>query len=162
MNITKTLQGIVALNMNTWYTSDETRKKLDKLPLKIQWTVRKNMKDFITATNEFNAFKEELIQKRNNKWFVEGNGKCEKYIQKDENNKEVEMLRIIPEYMEEYLEYEHEINKSLQEILLEENNYTFTKIDLDTIVDASDEKDAGITMDDLDMLSIFSEDEGSE
>jgi len=162
MIITKTLQGIVALNMDAWYAQDETIKKLDKMPLKFQWTLRKNMKHLSEVADEFKTFRDELIQKRNNEWFVEGNGKCEKSIEKNKDGEDVEMLKILPDHLDEFKQYEAEMNSSLQDILLEEEDYAFTEIDIESVIDASEEKDAGIKMSDLDMLSLFTCDEESE
>lgn len=155
--MTKDIQVIVCVNEIAYYNNAETKEKFAKLPLKTQWTIRKNMKELEKYSKEFEAFRDDLILKRNKEWFVEGNGKCEKYTQKNENGEDVEMLRITEEYMEEYNKYEMNMNLELQEILKESNEITFTPINLDDFIEQAD--GTGITMDDVDMISLFEESE---
>lgn len=155
--MTKDIQVIVCVNEIAYYNNEETKEKFSKLPLKTQWTIRKNMKELEKYSKEFEAFRDDLILKRNEEWFVEGNGKCERYTQKNENDEDVEMLRILPEFMDEYNEYEAKMNLDLQEILKESNEITFTPINLDDFIEQAE--GTGITMDDVDMISIFEESE---
>lgn len=155
--MTKDIQVIVCVNEIAYYNKEETKEKFGKLPLKTQWIIRKNMKELEKYSKEFEAFRDDLILKRNQEWFVDGNGKCEKYTQKNENGEDVEMLRIVEEYMEEYNEYEAKMNQELQEILIESNEVTFTPINLDDFIEQAE--GTGITMDDVDMISLFEESE---
>lgn len=155
--MTKNIQVIACVNEIAYYNNEETKEKFNKLPLKTQWTIRKNMKELEKYSQEFESFRNDLITKRNEEWFVEGNGKCEKYTQKNENGEDIEMLRIVPEYMDEYNEYETKMNLELQEILKETNEVTFTGINLDDFIEQAD--GTGITMDDVDMISLFEESE---
>ena len=79
--MTKDIQVIVCVNEIAYYNNEETKEKFSKLPLKTQWTIRKNMKELEKYSKEFEAFRDDLILKRNKEWFVEGNGKCERYTQ---------------------------------------------------------------------------------
>ncbi len=151
----KTIINIAAVNVISWYNNDATQTKLKKLPLKMQWTMRKNMKALEPLAKEFGDFRDELIQKRNEEWFVEGNGKCEKVTRKDENGVDQELLQILPECQDEFAEYEQELNVQLSEIAAEENTVEITPIDLEQFVDVADEYNTGIDMDDLDIISVF-------
>ena len=151
----KNIMTIQAVNFMAYYNREETKAHFSSLPLKLQWTLRKNAKELDKLSKEFEDFRNELITKRNEDWFVEGNGKCEKYTQKNENGEDVEMLRITNEYMDEYKKYEDDLNSQLEEILREVNEVKYTPIDLDDFVEKAEGTD--IMMDDVDMISMFEE-----
>lgn len=151
--MTKDIQVVVCVNEITYYKNNDTQERLATLPLKLQWIIRKNMKELGKYSKEFNDFRNELIAKRNEEWFIEGNGKCERYTAKNEDGEETEMLRIIDEYMEEYKKYEEDMNSQLQEILLESNEINITPIDMDDFIDKAE--GTTITMNDVDMISLF-------
>ncbi len=148
----KTIMNIAAVNVIAWYTQDGTQEKLKKLPLKMQWVIRKNMRVLEPLSKEFTDFRDELVQKRNDEWFVEDNGKCEKVTKDDQ-----ELLKIKEEYMDEFKEYEDSLNQQLNEIAIEENDVDLIPIILDDFVEAADAANSGIDIDDLDMLSVFEE-----
>lgn len=149
----KNIMMVHAVNFMTYYNNEDTKKKLSSLPLKMQWTIRKNVRELSKISQEFEDFRNDLIQKRNNEWFVEGNGKCERYTQKNANGEDVEMLRITEEYMDDYKKYEDDLNVQLEDILKEINEIDYTPIDMDDFIDKAEGTD--ITMDDVDMISIF-------
>ena len=153
----KNIMMIQAVNFVSYYNNEETKKRLSSLPLKLQWTIRKNVKEISKLSKEFEDFRADLLQKRNEEWFVEGNGKCEKFTEKTSNGEEREMLRITNEYIDEYKTYEKEINNQLEDILKEMNEITYTPIDLDDFVEKAEGTD--ITMDDVDMISMFEDEE---
>lgn len=156
----KNIMTIQAVNFMAYYNREETKTRFSSLPLKIQWTLRKNAKELDKCAKDFEEFRNDLITKRNEDWFVEGNGKCEKYTQKNENGEDVEMLRITEEYMDEYKKYEDNLNSQLEDILREMNEITYTPIDLDDFVEKAEGTD--ITMDDVDMISMFEEETKKE
>lgn len=149
----KNIMTVNAVNFMTYYNSENTKNKLSSLPLKMQWTIRKNVRELSKISQEFEDFRNDLIQKRNDEWFVEGNGKCEKYTQKNANGEDVEMLKITKEYMDDYKKYEDNLNAQLEDILKEINEIDYTPIDMDDFIDKAEGTD--ITMDDVDMISIF-------
>lgn len=149
----KTIQNIVAINVNAWYENQNTQTKLKNLPLKLQWRLRKNIKPMEEIAKDFQKLKSELEQERIDTWFTEGNEKCEKKIQEDGS----EVLQIKDECLKEFREYENKLNAQLEEVVQEEVDIEFSPISLDEIIELSDENNAGIDLDDLDMLSIFEE-----
>lgn len=149
----KNIMMVHAVNFMTYYNNEDTKKKLSSLPLKMQWIIRKNVRELSKISQEFEDFRNDLIQKRNDEWFVEGNGKCEKYTQKNGNGEDVEMLKITKEYMDDYKKYEDNLNAQLEDILKEINEIDYTPIDMDDFIDKAEGTD--ITMDDVDMISIF-------
>ena len=62
--------------------------------------------------------------------------------------------------MDEYKKYEDNLNSQLEEILREMNEITYTPIDLDDFVEKAE--GTGITMDDVDMISMFEEETEKE
>jgi len=149
MNIKIT--NIEAVSAVEWY--NQTQEKLKELPLKVQWTIRKNIKALQPTHEEFNNFRAELDQKKNEEWFVEGNGKCEKV----ENEDGDEVLKILDDYIEEFVEYNNNLNQQLNEILVEETEYEVTPIDIEGIVDYIDEKEIEFDMNDIEVLTLFEE-----
>lgn len=151
----KKIMTLAAVNVMSWYNNDGTRDKLKKMPLKMQWALRKNMKAIEPLSKDFGDFRDELIAKRNEEWFSEDNGKCERITQEDESGQEQEMLKVKDEFLDDFKAYEDELNKQLNEIMQEENTVEYTPIDLEEFVEAADENDAGIDIDDMDIISIF-------
>lgn len=153
----KNIMNIAAVNELNWYMNEATKEKMSKLPLKVQWTIRKNMKVLEPLSQNFTDFRDELIQKRNNEWFEEGNGKCERSTQKDADGNDQEVLKILDEYMDEYREYENDMNRQLNDILVETNEVSLFPINIEEFVEIADQYDTGIDLDDIDMLSMFEE-----
>ena len=144
------IKNIVAINEIMWYNRPETKEKLEELPLKIQWTLRKNMKVLEPIVQNFNEFKESLAEQRNKKWFVEDNGKCEK-IEEDGQ----ELLKIKEEYIEEFNKYDNELNLQIRDIVMETTEVDLSKIDeIENFIDELSD-DTKLTIEDLEMLEIF-------
>lgn len=151
MNITIT--NLEAINMVEWYIGAQDRLK--NLPLKLQWTIRKNIKNFESIHQEFTTFKGELEQKRNDEWFVEDNGKCERTT--NENGDEI--LQITDEFMEDFVKYNNEMNKQLNDILLEESSYEISPINIEDVISFADENGIELEIYDLELLALFEEKE---
>lgn len=151
MNITIT--NLEAVNMVEWYIA--AQEKLKELPLKLQWTIRKNIKQFDPIHQEFTAFKGELEQKRNAEWFVEGNGKCERTT--NENGDEI--LQITDDFMENFVNYNNEMNKQLNDILLEESSYEISPINIEDVISFADENEIELEIYDIEMMTLFEEKE---
>lgn len=156
------INNMAAINIIDWYNNDDVQKKLSKLPLKIQWDIRKNMVALQSITKVFNTFRSELIKKRNEEWFVEGNGKCEKTTVVDENGNEQEALQVIDKYQDELRQYEDNLNKQLAEILMEENELDVISFNIDEFVEKADDSHAGLDIHDLDIIMIFAESDESD
>lgn len=146
------MKTIEVINLMNWYQNDDTQNRLSTLPLKIQWTLRKNIKLLEPIFNNFNDFRNELIQKRNEEWFVEGNGKCEKIKENDE-----EMLRVKDEFIDEFHKSDNKLNEQIKEIINEENDLDFSLIDIDKLVDSieNDEENCKINISDLEMFELI-------
>ena len=143
------ISNILAVSEIEWY--NQKQDLLKNLPLKTQWTIRKNMKALESFAQDFLNFRQELEEQKNNEWFVEGNGKCEKTTDEDGN----EILKILEDKMEEFTAYNDKLNQQINEIAFEEIEVEVTPIDLDSIISIIDEQKLEFNMDDMDMLSLF-------
>lgn len=144
----KTLQIIELI---TWYQEEDTQKRLSTLPLKTQWLIRKNIKMIEPIYNNFNEFRNELIQKRNEEWFVEGNGKCDKTT--SETGEEI--LKIKDRYLEKFNKYDDELNSQIIEIVDEDNALPdLNVIDVDALIEAVD-NECTLEINDLEALSLM-------
>ena len=144
-----TISNILAVSEIEWYNNKQ--EILKSLPLKTQWTIRKNMKALESFSQEFLKFRQELEEQKTNEWFVEGNGKCEKTTDEEGN----EILKILEDKMDEFVAYNNKLNQQINEIAFEEIEVEITPIDLEEIVDIIDKEKLELNMDDIDMLSIF-------
>ena len=147
--------NVTVMNILSWYNKEETRKKLNNLPLKLQWTIRKNMRAIEGAAKAFGEFREDLMRKRDEEWFTEGNGKCEKTMLTDADGNEREGFKILDEYQDALKAYEDDINHQLSEIALEKNTFEVIPLNFDELVEIADECGADLNMDDIDVLSPF-------
>ena len=146
-----TISNILAVSEIEWYNNKQ--EILKSLPLKTQWTIRKNMKALESFSQEFLKFRQELEEQKTNEWFVEGNGKCEKTTDEEGN----EILKILEDKMDEFVAYNNKLNQQINEIAFEEIEVEITPIDLEEIVNIIDKEKIELNMDDIDMLSIFEE-----
>lgn len=152
---TKDMYLVVALNEVAWYNKEETKEKLKNLPLSFQYTIRKNMKPLARMADDFNTFKTEKEQSLKDKWFDEEHSDPTKI--KDDNGDEIDARKIKEEFLEEYEGEVKQLNTQLEKLLSETDEISFTPIDLDSLVEAAG--DDSITMEDVDMISIFEVDE---
>lgn len=145
------MQTLEVINFINWYQKEDTQNRLSKLPLKTQWTLLKNVKILEPIFNNFQEFRQELINKRNEEWFVEGNGKCEKI---NENGEEA--LRIKDEYLEEFHNNDEQLNNQIKEIVEEENELELFSINIDKLIESlENDEDCKININDLQMLELI-------
>lgn len=142
------MKTIDVIDIMFWYQDENTKERLTTLPLKTQWILRKNIKLLEPIYNNFIEFRDELIKKRNEKWFVQDNGKCDIVEEEGES-----ILRIKEEYMEEFTKYEDELNSQIAEIIEEDNDIEkLMPIDVDTLIETVDENENKLEIKDLEAL----------
>ena len=157
--IKKEVYLIIAFNETAWYGKDDVKERLAKLPLTYQYAIRKNMKPLNKMIDEFNTFKGEKEQALRDFWFDDEH--ATDTTTKDESGNEVPAKKIKDEYREKYEEAVKELNSQLEKLLSETDEVVFNSIDLDSLVESA--PDNSITIDDVDMISLFSqEDSGDE
>lgn len=146
----KEIKNLIAINEIMWYNKPDTKEKLEELPLKIQWTLYKNMKILEPIFQDFNNFRGSLAEQRNKKWFAEESDKCE---QIEENGEE--LLRIKEEYVEDFKKYDDELNTQIKNIVMETTEVDLFKIDeIENFINDLSE-DTKLTIEDLEMLEFF-------
>ena len=146
---------VIALNEITWYAKDDVRERLGKLPLSYQYTIRKNMKPLSKMCEDFNSFKSEQEQILREQWFDDEHS--EETTTKDDQGNEIPARKIKEEYFAEYEQEVKTLNTQLEKLLAETDEVQFNAINLDDLVEAAG--DNSINMDDLDMISLFENNE---
>lgn len=143
---------------------EELKKKMECLPTKMRWYLRKNLNAFSAVAKEFEDFRNDLVKELQEKWFSDEYS--EEFVQTktdeegnpvlDEKGAEVTetMRKIKDEYMDDYEKAVAEVNKKLTEIAGEVNEVTISPIDVDAFVETLPD-DSPIDIDFLDVMSIF-------
>lgn len=157
--VTKTLMTIETLNLTGWYRTLRTERKevLNALPAKVLWKLRKNMDEIVKVNTRFTELQEELNNDLKAKYFEDD----EKSILTTEkiNGEDQEVRKVKDEYMDAFATDRNEVEQKLQEILREPNEVKLSLFNMDELIESIDDN-AGLTMDDLDMLSVFDIGEG--
>lgn len=155
--MTKELLVMECININGWYNQvRQDKNKLNGLSVKTLWALRKNMKKIAEVTDYFNEFKENLEKEVKDDFF--NDEKSEETTVKDSDGNETPAQKVKDEYLAEYQEKVNEVNKKLNELVLTKEEFDFTPIDIESEVERLD-TDCNLNMDDLDILSVFEQNE---
>lgn len=161
----KIFKNIEVLNIVA-YVNQMSKEKLDELPLKFRWNLKKNMDKLRPIAESYETFRNERVQELQREWFNEE--KSEEFMQtktdengepmKDEDGNEITetMRKIKDEYLEEYQNVVGELNGKLNEIAYEDNGVDIATIDFDTFIDSLPDE-SKIDFDDITMLSFMDE-----
>lgn len=153
----KELLVMECININGWYNKVRADKnKLNGLSVSTLWALRKNMKKIAETVDSFNEFKISLENELQEQFFNEE--KSEETIVKNENGEDVSARKVKDEYFDAYQNKINELNGKLNELAVTKESYIFTPIDIDKEMERLD-IDCNLNMDDLDMLSIFEQNE---
>ena len=159
----KNFKNIEVLNIVA-YVNNMSKEKVDELPLKFRWNLKKNMDKLRPIAESYETFRNERVQELQREWFNEE--KSEEFMQtktdehgepmKDEKGNEITepMRKIKDEYMEEYQKTVGELNGKLNEIAYEDNEVDIATIDFDTFIDSLPDE-SKIDFDDITMLSFM-------
>jgi len=152
--VTKTLMTLETVNLTGWYRTLRTERKdvLNVFPAKVLWKLRKNMDEIVKVSTRFTELREELNNDLKAKYFEND----EKSILTTEkiNGEDKEVRKVKDEYMDAFSADCNEVEQKLQEILREPNEVELSLFDVGELVETIDDN-VGLTMDDLDMLSVF-------
>lgn len=155
--MTKELLVMECININGWYNQvRQDKNKLNGLSVKTLWALRKNMKKIAEVTDYFNEFKENLEKEVKDDFF--NDEKSEETTVKDSDGNETPAQKVKDEYLAEYQEKVNEVNKKLNELVLTKEEFDFTPIDIESEVERLD-TDCNLNIDDLDILSVFEQNE---
>lgn len=155
--MTKELLVMECININGWYNQvRQDKNKLNGLSVKTLWALRKNMKKIAEIADYFKEFKEGLEQEIKDDFF--NSEKSEETIVKDNEGNETPAQKVKDEYLQDYQTRINEINGKLNELVLTKEEFDFTPIDIESEVERLD-TDCNLNMDDLDILSVFEQNE---
>ena len=145
------------ININGWYDQvRQDKKKLNGLSVKTLWALRKNMKKIAEVADYFKEFKEGLEQEIKDDFF--NSEKSEETVVKDNEGNETPAQKVKDEYLQDYQTRINEINGKLNELVLTKEEFDFTPIDIESEIERLD-TDCNLNMDDLDILSVFEQNE---
>ena len=155
--MTKELLVMECININGWYDQvRQDKNKLNGLSVKTLWALRKNMKKIAEVADYFKEFKEGLEQEIKDDFF--NSEKSEETVVKDNEGNETPAQKVKDEYLQDYQTRINEINGKLNELVLTKEEFDFTPIDIESEVERLD-ADCNLNMDDLDILSVFEQNE---
>ena len=155
--MTKELLVIECININCWYNQIRADKnKLNGLSVSTLWALRKNMKKIAETVDSFNELKASLENELQEEFFNEE--KSEEVTVKGENGEDTPARKVKDEYFNAYQNKIRELNEKLNELATTKESYEFTPIDMDKEIERLN-TDCNLDMDDLDMLSIFEQNE---
>lgn len=139
MGKTITLKTFDALNLLYWVESEDGFWNNTKLPIKLQWDMKKNIDTFSEIRNTYNEFYSKVQQKYSD----------DKYSEEiTQENGQVE--RVVKD------EYIAEFNKELNDILTTDNEVKIRQFSIE------DFGSVDIDKKDMDMLSFFISEEETE
>ena len=155
--MTKELLVMECININGWYNKVRADKnKLNGLSVSTLWALRKNMKKIAETVDSFNELKSSLENELQEEFF--NDEKSEETVVKGSNGEDTPARKVKDEFFGEYQKKINELNSKLNELALTKESYDFSAIDMDKEVERLN-TDCNLDMDDLDILSIFEQNE---
>ena len=155
--MTKELLVMECININGWYNQVRTDKnKLHGLSVPTLWALRKNMKKIAETVDSFNELKASLENELQEEFF--NDEKSEETIVKGTNGEDTPARKVKDEYFDAYQNKINELNGKLNELAITKESYEFTPIDMEKEIERLN-TDCNLDMDDLDMLSVFEQNE---
>lgn len=155
--MTKELLVMECININEWYNRVRVDKnKLNGLSVPTLWALRKNMKKIAETVESFNDFKVSLENELQEEFF--NDEKSEETIIEGEDGKDTSARKIKDEYFSAYQNKIKELNGKLNELAITKENFEFTPINMENEIKRLN-TDCNLNMDDLDMLSVFEQNE---
>lgn len=152
----KELMVAECVNVSAWYRKvRENSTKLNGLSVKTLWSLKKNMKKIDEISNNFTEFRNSLEDKLKADYFNDEKSEPSKFL--NENGQEVEGLKVKDEYLNEYQEELNSLNNQINDLLISKEEIVLNAIDIESEIENMSSSE--ITMDDLDMLSVFENEE---
>lgn len=155
--MTKELLVMECININGWYNKVRADKnKLNGLSVPTLWALRKNMKKIAETVESFNELKASLENELQEEFF--NDEKSEETTVKGDNGENTPARKVKDEYFNAYQSKINELNGKLNELAITKESYEFTPIDMEKEIERLN-ADCNLDMDDLDMLSVFEQNE---
>ncbi len=154
--MTKEFLVLECININAWYNTIRSNKKLNGLSVPTLWALKKNMSKINDVVNNFNEFKESLESELKENYFNEEKSETTTITNDDGTTSQVQKVK--DEYIKEYQEEVNRLNGKLNDLAMTKETFDFSPIDMDKEIERIGES-CSLDMDDLDMLSAFEDDE---
>ena len=155
--MTKELLVMECININGWYNNVRADKnKLNGLSVPTLWALRKNMKKIAETVDSFNELKASLENELQEEFF--NDEKSEETTVKGTNGEDTPARKVKNEFFNAYQNKINELNGKLNELATTKESYEFTPIDMEKEIERLN-TDCNLDMDDLDMLSVFEQNE---
>ena len=155
--MTKELLVMECININGWYNNIRADKnKLNGLSVSTLWALRKNMKKIAETVDSFNELKASLENELQEEFF--NDEKSEETVVKGSNGEDTPARKVKDEYFDAYQNKINELNGKLNELAITKESFEFTPINMENEIERLN-TDCNLNMDDLDMLSVFEQNE---
>lgn len=138
--------------------------KIKLLPMKVQWKLLSNYKQVEPFVLRFDEFRNDTINSLHNEYFGEEKSEEISIIARDESGKEIlddngepimeDTRKVKDEFLEEYKNKVDEINNTITGLLLEENEYDISELNIDNIIDQLP-NDTEFELSDIEIMSLF-------
>lgn len=155
--MTKELLVMECININGWYNNIRADKnKLNGLSVSTLWALRKNMKKIAETVDSFNELKALLENELQEEFF--NDEKSEETVVKGSNGEDTPARKVKDEYFDAYQNKIKELNGKLNELAITKESFEFTPINMENEIERLN-TDCNLNIDDLDMLSVFEQNE---
>lgn len=153
----KVFTTLEVLNICAWYKQarENEKKPLNSLPLKVQWTLKKNITAMTPTADNFTNLQKEAEENLRANYM----GDDKSYPDKDDQGQDIRKIK--EEYMEEFQNEVQEMNTKLNDILMEQIEIELSPINVDSIIDEIGNKDTALSVDDLEILEVMKDDTGA-
>jgi ribosomal protein S18 len=142
--VEKKLYTIEVLNILGWLSQENNPVLSAKLPIKLSWDFRKNIKVFEGIQEQYNQFDKELQER-----YIDDKYSYD-FETEDENGDKQTIRRVKDEYLAEY-------SKNKEELLFTENNVSLFIFNIEDFGD-----DIELDYKDMELLSVFITDSENE
>ena len=151
------LMVVECVNISAWYKKvREDSNKFNGFSVQTLWALKKNMKKIDEIANNFEEFKSGLEDKLKEDYFNEEKSEPNKFV--DQNGQEVEGRKIKEDFIEEYQTEVNKLNTQINEVLYSKETLNLNEINIDNEIENMG-NNTNITIDDLDILSAFENEE---
>ena len=154
--MTKEFLVLECININAWYNTIRSNKKLNGLSVPTLWALKKNMSKINDVVTNFNEFKESLESELKENYFNDEKSETTTITNDDGTTSQIQKVK--DEYINEYQEEVNRLNGKLNDLAMTKETFDFSPIDMDKEIERIGES-CSLDMDDLDMLSAFEDDE---
>ena len=154
--MTKEFLVLECININAWYNTIRSNKKLNGLSVPTLWALKKNMSKINDVVTNFNEFKESLESELKENYFNDEKSETTTITNDDGTTSQVQKVK--DEYINEYQEEVNRLNGKLNDLAMTKETFDFSPIDMDKEIERIGES-CSLDMDDLDMLSAFEDNE---